>query len=97
MTRTAKNRAAMSGTAVSGIAAILAVIVCTSCPWPALAEDQPNTDETQPASGAAASEAPQNSGKSAEDEAGSDGDLMKQFTRHRPGGCPEGPPCSFED
>ena len=23
--------------------------------------------------------------------------LMKNFTRHRPGACPEGPPCSVED
>jgi hypothetical protein len=28
---------------------------------------------------------------------GSNGDVMKNFTRHRPGACPEGPPCMVED
>jgi hypothetical protein len=28
---------------------------------------------------------------SAENQPGSNGDVMKNFTRHRPGDCPEGP------
>lgn len=87
----------MNRIAVSGIAAILAVIVCTTSPWPALAEGQGGADEPQSASEKPASEVPQSTEEGAEDEAGSDGDIVKQFTRHRPGGCPEGPPCSFED
>jgi len=27
----------------------------------------------------------------------SNGDVMKNFTRHRPGACPEGPPCKVEN
>lgn len=26
-----------------------------------------------------------------------DSDIMQNFTRHRPGACPEGPPCKVED
>lgn len=33
----------------------------------------------------------------ADDQAVSDEDIMKNFTRHRPGACPEGPPCKVED
>jgi hypothetical protein len=39
----------------------------------------------------------------AEDEASAQGeanepkDIMQNFTRHRPGACPEGPPCKVED
>lgn len=32
-----------------------------------------------------------------EDEAGKNDDLIDKFTRHRPGACPEGPPCKVED
>jgi len=34
---------------------------------------------------------------SAEGQPASNGDVMKNFTRHRPGACPEGPPCKVED
>jgi hypothetical protein len=33
----------------------------------------------------------------APDQAAPDDDMMKNFTRHRPGACPEGPPCKIED
>jgi hypothetical protein len=33
----------------------------------------------------------------APDHAAPDDDMMKNFTRHRPGACPEGPPCKIED
>ncbi|MEZ5829154.1 MAG: hypothetical protein R3D30_10745 [Hyphomicrobiales bacterium] len=36
-------------------------------------------------------------GQSPKDQAGSNEDVMKNFTRHRPGACPEGPPCNVED
>ena len=39
----------------------------------------------------AEAEQPQN------DETNQANGLMKNFTRHRPGACPEGPPCSVED
>jgi hypothetical protein len=40
----------------------------------------------------------QDAGKApGQDQAGPDDDLMKNFTRHRPGACPEGPPCKVED
>lgn len=45
------------------------------------------TDPGQDASG----------GTPPKDQAKSDADLMKNFTRHRPGACPEGPPCHVED
>jgi hypothetical protein len=32
-----------------------------------------------------------------ETEAGANDGVMKNFTRHRPGACPEGPPCKVED
>ena len=32
----------------------------------------------------------------AEDQAGPPDDILKNFTRHRPGACPEGPPCKVE-
>jgi hypothetical protein len=32
-----------------------------------------------------------------DDKQSSDGDLMQNVTRHRPGACPEGPPCKSED
>ena len=31
------------------------------------------------------------------DQAAPDDDIMQNFTRHRPGACPEGPPCKVED
>jgi len=31
------------------------------------------------------------------DQSDSDADIMQNFTRHRPGACPEGPPCKVED
>jgi hypothetical protein len=33
----------------------------------------------------------------APDQAVPDEDIMQNFTRHRPGACPEGPPCKVED
>ena len=91
------NRSTVNRTTASGIAIILAVAVCTTSSWLALADDRGPLDEAQPASEKPASEAPQGAEGNAGDEAGSDDDVMEQFTRHRPGGCPEGPPCSFED
>jgi hypothetical protein len=43
-----------------------------------------------------------NSGQDAKEEkpddtTGSDRDVMQNVTRHRPGACPEGPPCKSED
>jgi hypothetical protein len=35
--------------------------------------------------------------ESASEQIDSDSDVMKNFTRHRPGACPEGPPCKVED
>ncbi|HUU67222.1 MAG TPA: hypothetical protein VMW57_08070 [Methyloceanibacter sp.] len=32
-----------------------------------------------------------------QDKAGANDGLMKNFTRHRPGACPEGPPCPVVD
>lgn len=32
-----------------------------------------------------------------DDKQDSGGDLMQNVTRHRPGACPEGPPCKSED
>ncbi len=32
-----------------------------------------------------------------EDQAGTKDGIMQNFTRHRPGACPEGPPCHVED
>ena len=31
------------------------------------------------------------------DQSDSDADIMQNYTRHRPGACPEGPPCKVED
>jgi Spy/CpxP family protein refolding chaperone len=31
-----------------------------------------------------------------EEQGGADADLKKRFTRHRPGACPEGPPCKVD-
>ena len=79
------------------VAVLLALVFCGATTMPVRADDQspaenstsvdPNDDPTPLPDGEAEVQG-QNS---------SDGEIMKKFTRHRPGGCPEGPPCNFED
>ncbi|MGH6735802.1 MAG: hypothetical protein ACRECX_06945 [Methyloceanibacter sp.] len=40
---------------------------------------------------------PDEAEESGEDQTDPSGVLMKDFTRHRPGACPEGPPCKMDD
>jgi hypothetical protein len=54
----------------------------------------PEGDNTAPAAGESGKD---DADGSAESQPGSNGDVMKNFTRHRPGACPEGPPCKVED
>jgi hypothetical protein len=85
-------------------AALIAVLVAVS---PSLgfateAGEAPETTMGAPADGAPAAPAATDSqdesdANSPENQAGSRNDLMKNFTRHRPGACPEGPPCNVED
>ncbi len=53
----------------------------------------PGGDPAPPHANGEQTDAPEPAG----DQAVSDEDLMKNFTRHRPGACPEGPPCKVED
>jgi hypothetical protein len=59
--------------------------------------DEPDTSDHDPADQGAADAEPPEAQPGSQDEAGSNDGLMKNFTRHRPGACPEGPPCSVED
>jgi len=60
--------------------------------------EQSAMDETAPVTPAtAASGDGQAEAELPANQAGSNNDLMKKFTRHRPGACPEGPPCEVED
>lgn len=84
-------------------AALLAVLVTVgpSLGFATEAGEAPETTMGTAADGAptAATDAGQNEsdGTPPENQAGSSDDLMKNFTRHRPGACPEGPPCNVED
>lgn len=77
-------------------AALLVLIVGSTTITPVFADDQSPAEKANSAApddpkalpDGEASEQGQNS---------SDDEIMKKFTRHRPGGCPEGPPCNFED
>lgn len=53
----------------------------------------PDGDPAPPHANGEQADAPESAG----DQAVSDEDIMKNFTRHRPGACPEGPPCKVED
>ena len=58
------------------------------------------TTETGSQSDAAPADATSDQDTQAEmpdDKEDSDGNLMRNVTRHRPGACPEGPPCKSED
>jgi hypothetical protein len=63
-------------------------------PRDATTDMAPEGDNTAPA---AAESGKDDADGPAEDEPGSTDDVMKNFTRHRPGACPEGPPCKVED
>jgi len=59
----------------------------------AAAEETGASDQAVPQS----SDPQEEDGQSPKDQAGSNEDVMKNFTGHRPGACPEGPPCNVED
>jgi hypothetical protein len=59
--------------------------------------DEQDLSDQDPADQDAADAEPPETPSGPEDNAGSNDDLMQNFTRHRPGACPEGPPCSVED
>lgn len=52
----------------------------------------PDGDPAPPHANGEQADAPEPADDQAVDE-----DIMKNFTRHRPGACPEGPPCKVED
>ena len=53
-----------------------------------------DTGLSTPPAEAADQETGKQEGEEATDESK---DIMQNFTRHRPGACPEGPPCKVED
>lgn len=60
--------------------------------------DAPETETSVVPDGEPTPPTAQTDGKEpAGDQADSDSDIMQNFTRHRPGACPEGPPCKVED
>jgi hypothetical protein len=71
------------------------------CAGTALAAESDQADVETPAASDAGPSAPpaeitgQDAGEDA--PAGDSKDIMQNFTRHRPGACPEGPPCKVED
>lgn len=79
------------------VLALAAILVCSSSVVSFAASDVDRADK------AATTDDDQNPRSQSEGEdseqsqADSDRDVMKKFTRHRPGACPEGPPCSVED
>ena len=60
------------------------------------ASDQSAMDETVP-SAAASGDGEAEAKPPANPASPGNDDLMQNFTRHRPGACPEGPPCKVED
>lgn len=89
----------------SCFAIVLALAVCGAGAWSAHAEGPSPTDgggpaKSQSAPGQGSQETPEENAQiegAQKDDPEPNDDIMKQFTRHRPGGCPEGPPCKFED
>ena len=79
------------------VAILLTLVFCSATTMPVFADDR-NPAETAASTGSGDDPKPLPDAKAAEQgQNGSDDDIMKKFTRHRPGGCPEGPPCKFED
>jgi hypothetical protein len=82
--------------------ALMSLLIAGSA-LPAAAMDNPPLSEASPESPAATAPAAADPGSDepgappAEDQTGADDAMMQQFTRHRPGACPEGPPCRVED
>jgi hypothetical protein len=84
------------------LAALMALLVCGSAGLAYASghdtEAASAASDGDPAAGTATDPGQDASGGTPpKDEAKSDADLMKNFTRHRRGACPEGPPCKVED
>jgi hypothetical protein len=85
------------------VAATLGALLIVATTGPGLAsgagEDPAAAEATEPGDQATSqASGPQDTDdQPPEDQAGSDEDVMKNVTRHRPGACPEGPPCKVED
>jgi hypothetical protein len=92
------------------LATALMSLLLAGSAFPAAAMDNPPLSETSPetsagvapdgdpAAPAAADPGADEAGAPpSEDQAGANDDVMQKFTRHRPGACPEGPPCNVED
>lgn len=82
------------------IAALVLILLMTTpglaCPEQTAQAALEDTSGTPDESSAAPADASADEEQSAE-ETDSGDDVMKKFTRHRPGACPEGPPCKVED
>lgn len=74
----------------------------TSC-FAAETDSEPSTEaatdaDSQSSSAPSGTSSEQDAnGEKSDDKQSSGGDLMQNVTRHRPGACPEGPPCKSED
>ncbi|MGH6867039.1 MAG: hypothetical protein ACREDO_12960 [Methyloceanibacter sp.] len=94
------------------LAAVLALLVCTSpalCFFPDVEEIEEGAgqdiveapDNSPPAApgvaGDVTDQKPDAGSAESTDDAGTEGDLMKDVHRDRPGACPEGPSCKSGD
>jgi hypothetical protein len=80
--------------ALAGFSPLASATEASPEPNDATTDLTPDGDGTAPA---AAETGKDDAGGSAQVQPGANGDVMKNFTRHRPGACPEGPPCKVED
>ena len=79
------------------VAILLTLVVCSLNTMTVFADDQSPAEESTSVD-SNDDPTPLLDGKAAEPgQNSSDDEIMKKFTRHRPGGCPEGPPCNLED
>jgi len=91
-------KTAFAASLVALLLAGVSPVVYAADPSPEPAEAATNlAPQGGDAAPAAAESGKDDADGSAEGQSGSTGDVMKNFTRHRPGACPEGPPCKVED
>ena len=68
-----------------------------ACPQQTAEAALDDAGEAPEASSATTPEADPEQGDASDEKTDAGDDVMKKFTRHRPGACPEGPPCNVEE
>lgn len=80
------------------LAASLIAFVLFGVSTPGVAAEPVETEaETKTVPDGSPAQTPSTDNGVSDGEADTSKDIMQNFTRHRPGACPEGPPCEIED